>query len=154
MFSSRLCVLWAFGEYFLVVRFLQVLDFTRIAALSYRHWWHGSKGDRHLRKNDVFGPAVTASDDTRGRNPIEEVVHGILQLFFRWRGWRRAGHGRFVWPRQIDQMIRQAIQFCWMALPKERRNAEEVESQVRRLVDRAMEDFREDREAFGRADDA
>lgn len=57
-------------------------------------------------------------------------------------------------PAQIDHMIRQAIQFCWMGLPKERRSVEEVEVQIRRIVDRALRDFREDRQAFGKADDA
>jgi hypothetical protein len=55
-------------------------------------------------------------------------------------------------PAQVDQMIRQAIQFCWMGLPKERRTAEEVEAQIRRMVDRAVRDFREDRKAFGAGD--
>ncbi len=62
--------------------------------------------------------------------------------------------GRFFGPGHVDQTIRQAIQACWMALPKDKRNVEEVESQVRRLVDRALEDLREDRQAFGRDDDA
>jgi hypothetical protein len=53
-------------------------------------------------------------------------------------------------PAQIDQMIRQAIQFCWMELPKERRSTDEVEAQVCRIVERALRDFREDCEAFGR----
>ena len=52
-------------------------------------------------------------------------------------------------PAQIDQQIRHAIQFCWMGLPKERRTAAEVETQIRRLVDRALRDFREDLDAFG-----
>ena len=29
-------------------------------------------------------------------------------------------------PGQIDQMIRQGIHFCWMALPKGRKNADEL----------------------------
>jgi hypothetical protein len=56
----------------------------------------------------------------------------------------------FFGPGQIDQMIRQGIQFCWSALPKDRRNAEEVERQIRRIVDRALKDFREDLVQFGR----
>jgi hypothetical protein len=54
-------------------------------------------------------------------------------------------------PAQIDQMIRQGIQFCWMALPRDRRNAEELEKQVHRIVDRALKDFRDDQEQFSRA---
>jgi hypothetical protein len=57
-------------------------------------------------------------------------------------------------PAQIDHMIRQAVQFCWMGLPKERRSVDEVEAQVRRIVERALRDFREDRQAFGGAADA
>ena len=53
-------------------------------------------------------------------------------------------------PGQIDQTIRQGIHFCWMALPKERRNVDELEKQVRRIVDRALRDFREDHEQFAR----
>ena len=56
----------------------------------------------------------------------------------------------FFGPEQIDQQIRQAIQFCWMGLPKDKRTPEEVEKQVRRMVERALKDFREDREAFGK----
>jgi hypothetical protein len=44
-------------------------------------------------------------------------------------------------------MLRQAVQLCWMALPKERRNADELERQMRRLIDRALKDFREDSKA-------
>jgi hypothetical protein len=36
-----------------------------------------------------------------------------------------------------------------MALPKERRSTQELENQIHRLVERALKDFREDREAFG-----
>lgn len=53
-------------------------------------------------------------------------------------------------PGQIDQMIRQGIHFCWMALPKDRKNADELEKQIRRIVDRALKDFREDQEEFSR----
>jgi hypothetical protein len=56
----------------------------------------------------------------------------------------------FFGPAQIDQAVRQALQFCWLVLPKERRNAEELERQFRRIVERALKDFREDCQAFGR----
>ncbi len=52
-------------------------------------------------------------------------------------------------PEQIDQHIRQAIQFCWMALPDDKRTVGELEKQVRRIVDRALKDMHDDREAFG-----
>jgi hypothetical protein len=52
-------------------------------------------------------------------------------------------------PGQVDQMLRNVIQMCWMALPPERQTVDEVEAQVRRLMDRAIRDLREDAEAFG-----
>lgn len=61
-------------------------------------------------------------------------------------GQRMSG---FFGPLQIDSQIRQAINFCWMALPPEKRNADEVEKEIRRIVDRALRDFREDAESFG-----
>jgi uncharacterized protein with von Willebrand factor type A (vWA) domain len=54
----------------------------------------------------------------------------------------------FFSPSQIDQVIRQAIQFCWIALPQEKRNVDEVERQIRRLVDRGLQDLREDFDEF------
>jgi len=54
----------------------------------------------------------------------------------------------FFSPPQIDHQIRQAMRFCWMALPKEKRNVDEVERQIHRLVDRALRDLREDCDEF------
>jgi hypothetical protein len=54
----------------------------------------------------------------------------------------------FFGPGQIDNMIRQAIQWCWMGLPKDRRNQDELDRQIRRIVHRALKDFREDSQAF------
>ncbi len=54
----------------------------------------------------------------------------------------------FFSPQQVDQQIRQAIQFCWMALPPERQTVEEVEKQIRRIVDRALRDLRDDAASF------
>ena len=62
------------------------------------------------------------------------------------------GMSQFFGPGQVDQTIRQAIQVCWMALPKDKRNVEEVERQIRRLVERALKDLREDGDAFRRPD--
>jgi hypothetical protein len=55
----------------------------------------------------------------------------------------------FFSPQQVDQQIRQAIDFCWMALPPGKQNVDEVEKQIRRIVDRALRDLREDSESFG-----
>ena len=57
-------------------------------------------------------------------------------------------------PGQVDHQIRQAIQFCWMALPADKRNVDELERQIRRIVDRALRNLREDKEAFGLEDDS
>jgi hypothetical protein len=55
----------------------------------------------------------------------------------------------FFSPAQVDQTVRQAIHFCWLMLPKDKRNVDELERQFRRIVDRALEDLREDDQAFG-----
>ena len=54
-----------------------------------------------------------------------------------------------VGPAQVDQQIRQAIQFAWMMLPDERKTVSEVERVIRQIVDRALENFRADSETFG-----
>ena len=62
----------------------------------------------------------------------------------------QAGRFRAMFgPHQVDQLIRQAIQFCWMGLANDKRNVDEVEKQIRRIVDRALRDLREDADAFG-----
>lgn len=55
----------------------------------------------------------------------------------------------FMGPQHIDNQIRQAIQFCWMVLPSDKKSVDEVEREIRRLVDRALQDLREDSAAFG-----
>ncbi len=52
-------------------------------------------------------------------------------------------------PQQVDHAIRQAISTCWMSLPKDKRTVQEVEVQVRRLLDRALRDMYEDSKQFG-----
>ena len=54
----------------------------------------------------------------------------------------------FLSPAQVDQSVRQALQFCWMSLPQARRSADDLEREFRRIVDRAIRDFREDSSAF------
>ena len=48
----------------------------------------------------------------------------------------------------VDQKIRACIQDLWMALPRDQANTEVFESHFRRLIDRAIEDFKEDMEQF------
>jgi hypothetical protein len=55
----------------------------------------------------------------------------------------------FFGPQQVDNQIRQAIQTCWMALPSGRQNVDGVEKEIRRIVDRALKDLREDYQSFG-----
>jgi hypothetical protein len=54
----------------------------------------------------------------------------------------------FLSPAMVDQQLRQAIQFCWMMLPREKRNVDELERQIRHLVDRAFANLREDEQTF------
>jgi hypothetical protein len=51
-------------------------------------------------------------------------------------------------PAQVDEHISLAIQTCWMFLPEEKRNVDEVETQMRRIFERAIRDMREDDAAF------
>ena len=53
-----------------------------------------------------------------------------------------------VSPNDPDQHVRHAIKSCWAVLPEEIRNVDEVERQIRRIVDRALRDFRDDFEEF------
>ncbi|QDT76802.1 hypothetical protein Mal35_02260 [Gimesia maris] len=52
-------------------------------------------------------------------------------------------------PAQVDQSVRQALQLCWMLLPQDKRNVDELEQQFRRIVDRALKNMRDDDQAFG-----
>jgi hypothetical protein len=52
-------------------------------------------------------------------------------------------------PQAVDQAVRQAITFCWMVLPQGRKSVEAVEAEIRRIVERALKDLREDAQAFG-----
>jgi hypothetical protein len=55
----------------------------------------------------------------------------------------------FLGPHSVDASLRQAITSCWTMLPQDKRTVAEVDSQIRRLVDRALRDLAEDAEAFG-----
>jgi hypothetical protein len=52
-------------------------------------------------------------------------------------------------PFAADQGIRQAISMLWMMLPQEKKTLEQLEQEMRRLVDRALRDLKEDAQAFG-----
>lgn len=52
-------------------------------------------------------------------------------------------------PQVIDQEIRQAISLCWTMLPEGKKNVANVETEIRRVVERALKDLRDDAAAFG-----
>ena len=55
----------------------------------------------------------------------------------------------FMGPHAVDSLIRQAITLCWMMLPDDKKSVQEVESELRRIVDRALANLKEDAKAFG-----
>jgi hypothetical protein len=57
----------------------------------------------------------------------------------------------FFGPGHVDQTVRSAINMCWMALPKDRKTLEALEQEIRRLFERALKDFQEDCNAFGKS---
>jgi hypothetical protein len=63
---------------------------------------------------------------------------------------KKMAHMRaFFGPHHVDSQVRQAIQTCWMILPQGRQNVDEVEKEIRRIVDRALRDLKEDAQSFG-----
>jgi len=62
------------------------------------------------------------------------------------------GERPLVSPSDPDQQVRHAIKSIWAVLPEEIQNVSEVERQLRRIVDRALRDFRDDFEEFSRTE--
>jgi hypothetical protein len=60
------------------------------------------------------------------------------------------GFANLLGPGHVDHTVRQAISFCWMMLPKERKTLDNLETEVRRLFERALKDFRDDSATFGK----
>ena len=52
-------------------------------------------------------------------------------------------------PQQVDQEIRQAISMCWMMMPDDKKNTDAVASEIRRIVERALANLKEDASSFG-----
>jgi hypothetical protein len=50
-------------------------------------------------------------------------------------------------PGQTETSLRNCIQMCWMSLPPNKRNVDDVEREVRRIVDRIFKNIREDERA-------
>ena len=44
----------------------------------------------------------------------------------------------------VDQKLRTCIQELWMTFPREDANSERLEKQMKRMVERALKDFKED----------
>ena len=53
-------------------------------------------------------------------------------------------------PGQVESGIRQSIQLLWMILPADKRNIDDVEREVRRIVDRIFRNIRDDEQAHPR----
>ena len=52
-------------------------------------------------------------------------------------------------PQAVDQLIRQAISTCWMMLPDNKKNVAEVEGEIRQLLERSLQNLKEDARTFG-----
>ena len=52
-------------------------------------------------------------------------------------------------PGQVDALIGQAIQMCWMMLPDDKKSVDNLERELRRILDRALVNLRDDAKAFG-----
>lgn len=52
-------------------------------------------------------------------------------------------------PGQVDQMVRQAIQLCWMTIPADKRTLAATKAEITRLVERAFRDYEDDARQFG-----
>jgi len=59
------------------------------------------------------------------------------------------GFGKAMAVGMAVSQSRHAIQMTWMALPPDRQTIDHMERELRRLVDRALRDLREDAQAFG-----
>jgi hypothetical protein len=51
-------------------------------------------------------------------------------------------------PGQVEDSLRHAISICWMSLPPDKKNVDEVERQIRRILERTFKALREDEDAF------
>jgi len=52
-------------------------------------------------------------------------------------------------PQAVDNAIRQAVVTCWMMLPEGNKNVAAVDAEIRRIVERALANLKEDAAAFG-----
>ena len=125
-------------------------------------WWLTASDDEAFdRAREMLGPAqvdcqlrqaiglcwMSLPADKRNVEELERLVRGLVDRTLR---DARSDDDSFhrmcemLGPERIDQQIRNVFQFCWLSLPKDRRNVEELGRQIRRLMDRALRDIRED----------
>ncbi len=53
----------------------------------------------------------------------------------------------FLPPGQTENSLRTCIQMCWMSLPANKRSVDDVEREIRRILDRIFKNIREDEQA-------
>ncbi len=52
-------------------------------------------------------------------------------------------------PTQVEQMIGQAANICWMMMPPEKKNVPAVVAEMRRIFERSIKNLEDDASAFG-----
>ena len=51
-------------------------------------------------------------------------------------------------PMAVNRLLNQLFTVCWFMLPKDQKSVESLEKEIRRIVDRAIKDLREDCQSF------
>jgi hypothetical protein len=88
------------------------------------------------------------SNDQKGKQMSKKAKDDSCQMTFSTSDLDEEKMREFFSPAQVDLTVRQAIQMCWMMLPKKKRNPKNVEKEVRRQMDRAIRDFKKDFDTF------
>ncbi len=88
------------------------------------------------------------SNDQKGKQMSKKAKADSCHLAFSASDLDIEKMREFLSPAQVDLSIRQTIQMCWMMLPKKKRNPKNVEKEVRRLMDKAIRDFKKDFDTF------
>lgn len=59
------------------------------------------------------------------------------------------GFSGMISPGEVDSQVKDAIWFCWMNAPKDKKTVEYVDAEIRRITERALKNLREDAKSFG-----
>lgn len=59
------------------------------------------------------------------------------------------GFSGMISPGEVDSKVKDAIWFCWMNAPNDKKTVEYVEAEIRRIVERTLKNLREDAKSFG-----